>query len=117
MVDFSPAKSQAVGKEMVAYASELGIQRDQLEHLFKTEPIMRHSAFQKMIYDAIQYRMLKSAPAKAIPKNVPSVMKPGVAASKGDIEQNKFQALRAKLGSTGSVDDAYAVYKARKRRA
>lgn len=76
---------------------------------------MRHSAFQRMIYDAVQYRMAKAAPAKMAAKPVPKVQKPGVSAPRGN--GDAIGALSAKLTSTGSVDDAYALYKAKQKRA
>ena len=116
MVNMPPAKMAEVGTEMVAYASELGIERGQLVHLLQTEPIMRHAAFQKMIYDAVQYRMLKAAPAKAAPKPVPTVVKPGVVHSKEGRTNESTGVLRDKLSSSGSVEDAFKLYQSKRKR-
>ncbi|QOG17914.1 hypothetical protein [Bradyrhizobium sp. SEMIA] len=100
---------------VLEYAGELGVDQKTFVHLMETNPIMRNAAFQKMMVDAARYRMQKTAPAKAIPKPVPKVQKPGIAPPKGQAAAENMSALRAKLSNSGSVEDAYALYKARTR--
>ena len=113
MVDFAPAKMQEVGDEMVAYASELGIERDQLVHLLQNEPIIRHAAFQKMIYDAVQGRLSQkrsSTATKAIPRDIPAVQRPGTSQPRGSQRSEKMSSLEAKFNRTGDLRDAQELY-------
>jgi hypothetical protein len=73
--------------------------------------------FQRMAFEAMKYREMIAAPAKAIPKPVPSVQKPGVGRAPGAANADAIQATRSKLSSTGSAEDAYALYQAKKARA
>lgn len=72
---------------------------------------------QSLILDGLKYRDLQKAPAKALPKAVPAVQKPGVAPAKGAVAAENVQALRTKLSGSGSVEDALALYQAKKSRA
>jgi hypothetical protein len=72
---------------------------------------------QRLLFDRIKLSEIKAAPAKAIPKPVPAVQKPGVARAPGAANADAIQATRQKLNSTGSMEDAYALYQARKSRA
>lgn len=117
MVDSTPAKMQETVTEMAAYASELGIERDQLVHLFQTEPIMRHAAFQKMMYDATQFRLHQKAAIqarKAVPKDLPPVQRPGTSRP-SSTQSDKTQALEARFNRSGSVKDAAELYALRSR--
>ncbi|RXG85345.1 hypothetical protein [Bradyrhizobium zhanjiangense] len=109
------AEQAKVSGAVVEYAGELGIDQQTLVNLMQTNPIMRNAAFQKMMVDAAQYRMLRKAPPKAIPKAIPAVQKPGVAAPRGQASAQNIQALTSKLASSGSVEDAYALYQAKRR--
>lgn len=104
-----------VSTAVLEYAGELGIDKPTLVHLMKTNPVMRNAAFQKMMVDAARYRMQKAAPAKAIPKPVPAVQRPGIAQSKSERSGANLGALREKLQSSGSVEDAFALYQAKQR--
>lgn len=68
---------------------------------------------QRLLFNALKFNEVKSAPPKAIPKPVPAVQRPGVAAPRGNTDA--IQASRSKLTSTGSVDDAYALYQAKQK--
>lgn len=72
---------------------------------------------QRLLFDRIKLSEIKAAPAKAIPKPVPAVQKPGQARAPGATSADAIQATREKLNSTGSMEDAYALYQARKSRA
>lgn len=98
------------------YLNDLGIDGNSLVRLTQQNPVLRSSEFQRMLTDATRYRMMKSAPAKAIPKPVPHVQRPGVAAPKGAYAAENLQSLRNRLASTGSPEDAFALYQARKRK-
>lgn len=72
---------------------------------------------QRLLFDRIKLSEIKAAPAKAIPKPVPAVQKPGVGRAPGAASADAIQASRQKLNSTGSMEDAFALYQARKSRA
>jgi hypothetical protein len=101
--DQTPVQRAEFGNEMVAYASELGIGRDQLVSLFQNEPIMRHSAFQRMIHDAVRARMTQkaaNAASKAIPRDLPPVQRPGTAQHRsGSDASGKIQNLEKQFAS------------------
>jgi hypothetical protein len=99
--DRTPAETAEFGAEMIAYAGELGVTRDQLVHELQTNPLMRHSAFQKMIHDAVQHRMSQKASAKAvraIPKGLPPVQRPGTSQPRG--RSDSLEGLEAQLSKT-----------------
>jgi hypothetical protein len=79
--------------------------------------ILSNAGIQKLIADGLKFREIKAAPPKAIPKPVPSVQKPGVARAPGAASADAIQATRNKLNGTGSVEDAFALYQAKKARA
>jgi hypothetical protein len=79
--------------------------------------ILSNAGIQKLIADRLKFNEIKAAPAKAIPKPVPSVQKPGVGRAPGAASADAIQATRSKLSSTGSAEDAYALYQAKKARA
>jgi chemotaxis protein histidine kinase CheA len=101
--------------DIVEYAGEVGISRQQLREAMVAHPILRSAPVQKMMVDASKWRALQRAPAKAIPKPVPAVVKPGVAPSRSQTSANSVQALRSKLERSGSVEDAYALYQAQRK--
>jgi hypothetical protein len=64
---------------------------------------------------AAKYHAIQKAPAKAAPPKVPTVQKPGTARSAGDRDMSEIQGLTAKLKTTGSAEDAFKLYSARKK--
>lgn len=79
--------------------------------------ILSHAGIQKLIADRLTFKEIKAAPAKAIPKPVPTVQRPGVGRAPGAASADAIAATRNKLSGTGSVEDAYALYQAKKARA
>lgn len=83
--------------------------------------IMNSAGLQKLIANQIKLQQriqqLEAAPPKAITKPVPAVQKPGVSAPKAAQGSETVQALRNKLDRSGSVEDAFALYQAERRRA
>jgi len=88
-------------EELVDYVGEFGVTREQFAREAQTNLTLHHPAFQKMAADAIAYRRLKAAPAKAIPKPVPPVSRPGT--SNGPrVSSATLASLQAELaGATG----------------
>lgn len=115
----TPQQRQAAAMEMVSYAAELGIDRNTLVHLLQTNPIMRHSAFQHMIYTAVTARMAKREGAKyrdKLDRNVPPVNRPGTrnGGTTRAVSEN-LSALARKASASGSLKDMAALL-AEKRR-
>lgn len=77
------------------------------------KPFIFSAGFQRILLNSLKYEEMKGAPLKAIPKPVQAVQRPGVAAPRGNTDA--IQASRSKLTSTGSVDDAYALYQAKQK--
>jgi hypothetical protein len=104
-------QKQAVATEMVSYAKELGVDRNTLVHLLQTNPIMRHSAFQKMIHDAVEARIAKREAAKyrdkLAPPTLPHVNKPGNGSGRGvERGQADLAALSRALTGAKTQNDA-----------
>lgn len=125
-LDFAPeladpkSKAEITDKAIKALVDDLGFKRSELDE-FASHPVaaklLFHSAFQKLVYNNLKFSDLRAAPPKAIPKPVPAVQKPGVARAPGTASADAIQATRNKLSSTGSAEDAYALYQAKKARA
>jgi hypothetical protein len=126
LLEFAPeladpkTKAEVTDKAIKALVDDLGMKRSELDS-FASDPaaarLLFHSVFQKLLYNHLKFSDLKAAPAKAIPKPVPAVQKPGVARAPGNASADAIQATRNKLNSTGSAEDAYALYQAKKARA
>lgn len=114
------AKAEITEKAIKALTEDLGFSRSELDE-FASHPVaaklLFHSAFQKLVYNNLKFSDLKAAPAKAIPKPVPAVQRPGVSRAPGSANADAIQAIRNKLNSTGSMEDAYELYQAQKARA
>ena len=51
-----------------------------------TDKTLRSAFAQKTMWEAAQYRLLRKAPARAAPKDLPSVQRPGVSQPRGSGE-------------------------------
>ncbi len=110
----TPQQRQAIASEMISYAGEMGVDQKTLVHLMQTNPIMRHSAFQKMMTDAVAHRLAQKSLAAQRQQNrapVPPVIRPGTSNGGGvrQVTNSNLQALSAKLNATGSAKDAAAL--------
>ena len=105
---------QAVAQEIVASAKASGIEREELQRLFDSEPLMRNATFQRMMYDAGKYRLMMKARDAAAARPVPPVIRPGMAAMRAEREQSDLRSLNARLSSSGDLKDAVALYQAKK---
>lgn len=93
-------------EELVDYVAEYGISREQFAREASTNLALHHPAFQRMAADAVQFRRLKAAPGKAIPRALPPVQKPGTSnAVRASTDSSKMQAIQAQL-STARGDRA-----------
>jgi len=104
---------QAVATEIMASAKASGIEPEELQRLFDSEPLMRNATFQRMMYDAGKYRLMMKARDAVNAKPMPPVQRPGMAASRGEGDQRDLRALSARLSSTGDLKDAVALYQAK----
>jgi hypothetical protein len=105
-----------VANEVADYAKSLGIERAALGKAMVDHPILRSAEVQAMMVAAAKFHALQKAPAKAIPKPVPTVQRPGVVRSAGERDASEITALRQRAAATGSPEDAFKLYKARKAR-
>lgn len=101
--------------EVAAYAKSLGIEREALGRAMLDHPILRSAPVQKMMADAAKWHAIQRAPAKAAPPKVPTVQKPGTARSAGDRDASEIMSLRQKAAASGSPEDAFKLYSARKK--
>jgi hypothetical protein len=111
-----PETVQKVANEVITYAAELGVPREQFLELCATEPIMRNAAFQKMMYDAASYRLLQRARSEVLKKVVAPVQRPGVAVNaRAALNEGDMRALNAKFAGDPSIRNAADVLVAQRR--
>jgi hypothetical protein len=115
----TPEQRAAVGVETASYAAELGINLNTLVHLLQTNPIMRHSAFQKMMYDAVTSRMSRREAMKyrdKLDRSLPHVQRPGHTNNPRSNRGNEnLAALAKKARASGSLKDMAALLAAKRR--
>lgn len=104
-----------VANEVADYAKSLGIERQALGKAMVDHPILRSAEVQAMMVAAAKLHALQKAPAKAIPKPVPTVQRPGIARSAGDRDASELTALRQRAAASGNPEDAFKLYTARKK--
>ncbi|SEM31395.1 hypothetical protein [Bradyrhizobium sp. OK095] len=104
---------QAVAQEIMTSARASGIEPEELQRLFDSEPLMRNATFQRMMYDAGKYRLMMKARDAVTARPMPSVQRPGLAVGRGDRNQHDLRTLSARLSSTGDLKDAVALYRAK----
>jgi hypothetical protein len=107
---------QAVAQEIMASAKASGIEPEEMQRLFDSEPLMRNATFQRMMYDAGKYRLMMKARDAVTAKPMPRVQRPGTAARRGEGEQHDLRTLSARLSNSGDLKDAVALYQARRTR-
>jgi hypothetical protein len=123
-------RNEEFSAEMVAYSESLGIPKDNLIHLLKTEPVLRSAAFQHVIWTAVTARLAQRkasnwrtrvAPkhaanwrSRAAPNPIPPVVKPGTSTSPRERASADAQALNARLNHSGSLADAFALLKSKR---
>jgi hypothetical protein len=69
---------------------------------------------QSLILDGLKYQALQKAPPKAVPKELPPVQRPGARQPAGAAASQNVQALSNRLNQTGDLDDAFALFQARR---
>jgi hypothetical protein len=107
-------QAAAANQAMVSYLAERGVPKNQMMSIVFNNPVLRTAEARQTIWEAAKYREMKSAPAKVAPKPVPTVQKPGTARSAGDRDASELVALRDKAKKSGSTEDVFALYQAKK---
>ena len=104
------AEKHEMVEDLVNYVGEYGISRQQFAREAETNLALHHPAFQRMAADAVRYQRLTKSPAKAAPKSLPPVNRPGTAPAtpRGSAPSAKMQALEAQL-STARGDRAVRI--------
>jgi hypothetical protein len=107
MVDADTLK--AIGPELSPYFEELGVSNDELANLWKTQPWIRSAAGQKIIADAVRFRLSQKQSsdwkAKATAKPLPPVQRPGTRSTnaRADDASSSIRALERQLdGASGN---------------
>lgn len=112
-----PKKAAEKRERAVAMLNDdLGLKTETLQRWMQDDvghEILSNAGIQRMIADRLDFKDIKASPPKAIPKPIPAVQRPGVPAPRGNTDA--IQASRSKLNSTGSVEDAYALYTAKQK--
>lgn len=108
-----PAKKAEVMERAVkALTDDIGFTMEELNE-FSSNPatarLLYHSGIQKLVYNYLKFSDLKAAPAKAVPKDLPPVVRPGTSKPAGAAVSERVQALDNRLTNSGSLKDAQAL--------
>jgi len=110
-------KLDAAQKAAVEMFREKGFGDDDLMKI-GDDPIFDDHRMQLIVNDALKFRALEAAKAtvaaKAAPKTLPPVQRPGISRPAGAGNSERIQALEAKLNNSGSEADAFALLMARR---
>jgi hypothetical protein len=112
--DEAPETKRQVQQEFVrAAAEDYGIDAQTLAHLYHSQPIMRSAPFQKLMHDAMKWRLAQRARAAITAKPLPSVptQRPGVQASRPSSSATEYQNLDRKLDKLQGRDQIRAAAK------
>jgi myosin heavy subunit len=105
----------ALNKAAPDFLKERGFSQQELTDLAQGKErlsIWDHRV-QSLILDGMKYRDAQKAP-QAVRKPVPPVQRPGTAAPRGATQAASIQALNQRLSETGKLDDAMALWQARR---
>jgi hypothetical protein len=113
-------KSQALTNKAGDLLRSIGFTEDDLNGFQRGEKISPYDhRMQSLIFEAIKSQDIKQAgatlAAKAAPKTLPPVVRPGIARQAGDADSDNIKSLENKLNETGSEKDAWALYQAKQR--
>lgn len=100
----SPEVVRAAAREIIDFAESHGIPKETMAQIWESDPVVRSSVFQRLMFDAAKYRLAqKSATANpASRSSIPPVQRPGVAQPRSGYRDGEIAALRAELkNSTG----------------
>jgi hypothetical protein len=105
-------KAAALTSRAAETLSELGFTDAELTGLVsgKDKLSLYDHRIQRLIFGNMKLADIQKAKTAVATKPVPNVQRPGVTSNRGDSTQQ----LTSKLSATGSVDDAFALYQARR---
>ncbi len=111
-----PKRVAALAADAGAMFKDLGFSQQEIAGAWEQgQPIsLRDHRIQLLARDAMRYRTAEKARKAAQPKAVPPVQRPGVATSRGESSSTHIRDLTNKVKSTGSVDAAVALLRARR---
>jgi hypothetical protein len=96
-VPLSHAARAEFADDFMNYVSEFGVSKADIVQGMQNNPLLHHAAFQKMAYDAVQYRKMQSA-AKARPaRELPPVAKPGTTSHARSGNETTIASLQRQL--------------------
>lgn len=96
--------------------SDVGFSDDEVRGAYQGQPLSVYDhRTQLIIRDAMKYRASQKALKKAAPKPAQPVQRPGNATSRGEAKSAQVETLANKLNQSHSVDDALALWQARRR--
>jgi hypothetical protein len=111
-----PVKAEKLMKRAGEKLAELGFKPEELQNFVagKEKIAVFDHRFQQLIFDSLALADIRAASKKTVAavKPLPPVQRPGNAAPNRGAQDTA--ALRDKLNSTGDVNDAFALYQARK---
>ncbi len=111
-----PKRVRALADEAGAMFRDLGFTQREIAGAWEQgQPIsLRDHRIQLLARDAMRHRMAQKGLKAATPKPVPPVQRPGVTTSRGESSSTHIRDLTNKVKSTGSVDAAVALLRARR---
>jgi hypothetical protein len=110
-----PARVKAVKAEVPAYFTEvLGLDRNTLRNLYHN-PVFRSAEAQRMLFDAISYRVMMKGPKAVAARSLPTVQRPGVAQPRMAPGTADLQRASAAFDRDPSVKNAGRLMEARSR--
>lgn len=111
-----PKRTAVLAAEATAMFNDLGFSdQERIGAWEHGQPLsLRDHRVQLLVRDALRYRQAEKAKKAAQPKPVPPVQRPGVAAPRGEASSAHIKELTNKVKSTGSVDAAVALLRARR---
>jgi len=93
------------------------VDQDTLGQLWRTNPLVRSSQFQRLVYDAVAYQLARESAGKRGPANAPAVMRPGANGDFGFVDNSGLAEKFAAFKSDPTPRSAAAALMARRRAA
>jgi hypothetical protein len=114
--DVPAATREAVEKNIIKVAQDVyGVSKDDLAAAWRSNPLLRSAPMQRMMFDAIQYNLIKSNAASAkVPPSVPPVQRPGVSSDQPDHNDYEIGKLARRFESSGDPRDGAALLAAKR---
>jgi hypothetical protein len=111
------SKAEKLTKAAQEYLGEIGFKPEELGQAWNGEASLslRDHRVQLLILDGVKYREAKAGIAKAAPKSVPPVQRPGTSKAPTSASDAEIQSLKAKFEKSGNWKDGAALLNARRR--